>query len=80
MAYEPKDLRGALFKNRDKKEDDAPTVPDYRGDLVIEGVKYRLSGWVKESSRGKFLSLSARRDDGQGSTAKRDPADAQEPF
>ena len=33
---------------------------------MIGGVKYRLSGWVRESTRGKFLSLSAKPDEPMG--------------
>ncbi len=50
-----RDNSGALFRN-DKQGNEAR--PDYRGDITIGGVKYRLSGWVKEGQRGKFLSLS----------------------
>ena len=49
---------GALFKN-DRKERD--THPDYRGDVTIDGRKYWLNGWVKETKDGKkYLSLSAK--------------------
>lgn len=57
MSFEPKDGHGALFKN-DRKE--KPSHPDYRGDLRVEGIDFKLAGWVKETAAGKkYLSLSA---------------------
>jgi hypothetical protein len=44
MAYEPKEGAGALFKN-DKGEN--PARPDYRGDIMLGGVLYEVSGWIK---------------------------------
>jgi len=56
MAYENKDMSGALFHN-DKQND---RQPDWRGDITIKGVKYRLVAWNRTSANGKqFLSLSA---------------------
>jgi hypothetical protein len=52
-----KDYSGALFRNT-KKDEGSPNLPDYTGDLLIAGARYRLAGWIKESKRGKFLSLS----------------------
>lgn len=54
-----KDMSGALFRN---DKGDNPKRPDYRGDVMIAGVKYKLAGWVKECSKGKFLSLSVSED------------------
>jgi uncharacterized protein (DUF736 family) len=57
MGHEPKDGQGALFKN-DRKE--KPAHPDYRGDLQVEGINFKLAGWIKETRDGrKFLSISA---------------------
>jgi hypothetical protein len=84
MAFEPKELRGALFKNVDKEE--GSSAPDYRGDLIVAGVKYRLAGWVKTSAKGsKFLSLAATRDDEKRDGERRPTAagsrpDAEIPF
>jgi hypothetical protein len=34
--------------------------PDYRGSLNVAGVDYWLSGWIKESEDGKWMSLSVQ--------------------
>jgi uncharacterized protein (DUF736 family) len=53
-----KDMSGALFPAREKKSENSP---DYTGDVTIGGVKYRLSGWRKESAKGvKYMSLAVR--------------------
>jgi hypothetical protein len=58
MAYEQRDNSGSLFKN-DKKTSD--THPDYRGTIMINGVEYWLSAWLKVGQSGiKFMSLSAQ--------------------
>lgn len=57
MAFVLKDGQGTLFRN-DKDGNDKR--PDYRGELVIDGRTYELSGWVKEGNKGKWVSLSAR--------------------
>jgi uncharacterized protein (DUF736 family) len=55
MAYETKDMTGALFVN-DKGGNDKR--PDYRGDCVIGGRKLSIAGWKKVSAGGKvYLSL-----------------------
>lgn len=60
MAYEPKDGSGALFKN---DKGDNPARPDYRGDLMVGGVLYEVSGWIKpvaSNPEKRFMSLSAK--------------------
>ena len=60
MAYAPKEGSGALFRNR---KDEGTAQPDFRGDLLVGGVLYRLVGWTKETKDGrKFLSLAAQPD------------------
>ena len=52
--------RGALFRvpEGEKKND---KWPDYRGDLTIENVKWKLAGWVKtDKNGGKYLSIVAK--------------------
>jgi hypothetical protein len=61
MAFEVRDLTGTLFKN-DKMMNDKS--PQYTGSVLIEGVEYWQSAWVKESKNGvKFFSQSFKRKD-----------------
>jgi hypothetical protein len=53
-----RDMSGILFRNTDKEE--GSKQPDYRGDIIVHGTKLRLSAWIKEGTKGKFLSLSVR--------------------
>lgn len=48
---------GALFKN-ETKDTAHPDWPDYKGQAEVNGVAYWLSAWVKDGSKGKFLSVS----------------------
>lgn len=60
MSYQPKDGSGALFKN---DKGDNPARPDYRGDVMVGGVVYEISGWIKplpSDASQKFMSLSAK--------------------
>lgn len=55
MAYELRDNSGTLFKN-DRQENQ--NQPGYTGKVMVGGVTYYINGWVKESTKGKFFSLS----------------------
>jgi hypothetical protein len=71
------DNSGALFPN-DRKE--ADNHPDRTGSALIGGVEYWVNGWIKEGSKGKFLSLSFKQKDQQkGSTNKIAPKRAENP-
>lgn len=54
-----KDNAGALFQAK-KSSDKAP---DYTGECVIGGTKYRIAGWRNTSARGTpYLSLKFQDD------------------
>ena len=60
MAYSPKEGSGALFKS-DKGENAAR--PDYRGDILLGGVLYEVSGWIKplpSDASKRFMSLAGK--------------------
>ena len=58
MAYEQRDNSGVLFKNENREKD---THPNARGKAMIDGVMYYVDAWTKESTKGKFQSLSFKR-------------------
>lgn len=63
MAYEQRDNSGSLFKNDKKTE---PKHADYKGDATINGQQMWISAWIKDGSRGKFMSLSFTPKDSSG--------------
>lgn len=80
MPYEQKDNTGTLFKN--DKEGGNPNWPDYKGSIIVNGVDYWLSAWIKEGKKGKFMSLSVKVRDGKPAQSQKrpDPTDDQIPF
>ena len=63
MADYDNNMRGVLFNN---DKGDNPKRPDYTGNCEIDGTKYRLSAWIKQSQKGtSFLSLSLSLDEGK---------------
>lgn len=64
--------RGALFKNDEKNEPDAPeNWPDYKGQLNASGIEYWVSAWIKTSKKGqKFMSLSVVPKETKGAKGK----------
>lgn len=46
---------GTLSANKYKKND---SQPGYTGKITVNGVEYRLAGFVKENEYGKYFSLS----------------------
>ena len=68
MPFETREGQGALFTN-DRKEPGSQQ-PDYRGNLRIGGVLYRISGWRKDSSGKRWLSLNIQPDQRQEATQK----------
>jgi hypothetical protein len=59
MPFETREGQGALFTN-DRKQKDAE--PDYRGNVRIGGVLYRLAGWRRDSNGKRWLSLAIQPD------------------
>jgi len=54
-AYD-NNLRGALFKNDDKRGD---SDPDYKGQCEVDGVEYWIAGWKKMSKdKQPYLSIA----------------------
>ena len=55
MSYD-NNMRGIISRNDKKTED---KHPDIRGNCEIDGVEYKISGWLKErkDGTGKFYSL-----------------------
>jgi hypothetical protein len=60
VAYEQKDLTGALFRiPEDKRKSES--WPTHEGSVIVEGRKYYLSAWVKEAKSGqKYFSLALK--------------------
>lgn len=67
MAFEQKDLTGAVFTNQRKKD---AAQPDYTGNALIAGVEYWASAWEKQDKNGNtYYSLAF---------TKKEPKPAQE--
>lgn len=62
MAYEQKPNSGALFRAKNKQQEN---WPDYEGSAVIDGVDYWLSGWINSTKTdgSKYFSLKFKRKD-----------------
>jgi uncharacterized protein (DUF736 family) len=55
MSYD-NEKSGALFRNAKKEE--GSQQPDYRGEIVLDGKKWEVAGWKKQSKNGNpYLSL-----------------------
>lgn len=55
MTQYDNELSGTLSRNTFK---DSEKQPDFRGNCVINGEGYKISGWIREGKNGKFFSLS----------------------
>jgi uncharacterized protein (DUF736 family) len=57
MAYEQRNNTGTLGKNKNKTDE---KHPDHRGRVIIDGVEYWVSAWIKVngSTGERFFSLA----------------------
>jgi hypothetical protein len=62
QQYEMKDMSGALFKNEDKDPENEAhdNWADYRGRIMVGGVEYWLSAWIKvgQNSGKTYMSIA----------------------
>jgi len=61
----------ALFKN---DKGDNHKRPDYTGNLNVDGIEFRVSGWVREGAKGKFISGTVQLKDNNSAGATRGAA------
>ena len=55
MGFQHQEGSGALFQNNKTKE----TQPDFKGDILINGEKVKLSAWERTSKSGNgYLSIA----------------------
>jgi hypothetical protein len=61
MTDKQYDNSGILFRNSDKNGE---RDRDYKGEATIAGIKYWMSGWVKQAKNGsKFITFSFKAKD-----------------
>ncbi len=66
MSQYDNNLTGVLFKN-DKGDNEKR--PDYKGSAEIEGVQYWVSAWIRDTAKGKCLSMKYERKEQQTAPA-----------
>lgn len=62
MSQYDNNLTGVLFKN---DKDGNEKRPDYKGSAEIEGVQYWVSAWIRDTAKGKCLSMKYERKEQQ---------------
>lgn len=50
-----RDNSGVLFKNENKGNE---KNPDFKGNIMVGGIEYWISAWIKEGKTGEFLGLA----------------------
>ena len=76
MAFELKDGQGSFFRN-DKGEN--PNRPDYRGEFKMNGTMFKISGWIKDGPKGKWMSLAVEEKDEERAAIQSEPRRASKP-
>lgn len=78
MTEYDNELRGVLFKNKDKRE--GKKDADYRGNATVNGVAYWLDAWINEPKNGgdKFMAIKFKAKEAQAAPAEK-PAPASQP-
>jgi hypothetical protein len=66
MSQYNNNLTGVLFKN---DKDGNEKRPDYKGSAEIEGVQYWVSAWIRDTAKGKCLSMKYERKEQQAAPA-----------
>ncbi len=56
-----------------------PKRPDYTGNANVDGIEFRISGWIRESAKGKFISGSVQLKEGDFKP-KQEAVDEDVPF
>ena len=66
--------------NKNDKGDN-PKRPDYTGTANVDGIEFRISGWIREGQKGKFISGSVQLKDNNSAGATRGAAEDEDvPF
>jgi hypothetical protein len=73
MQTKKYDNSGILFRCDGEKDNERSR--DYRGELIIGGREYWLSGWIKEGRKGKFLGLAVKPKDAPKSNDSKVPVE-----
>lgn len=66
----------ALFKN---ELGDNPKKPNYTGSANIDGIEFRIAGWIREGKNGKFISGTVQLKEGDVKP-KQETVDEDVPF
>jgi hypothetical protein len=66
-----RDNSGVLFKN-DKKDNER--APEYKGNIMVDGMEYWISAWIKEGKTGKFMGLAVSPRDAQPPATRSAPS------
>lgn len=71
MAYDD-NMKGVLFKAKERKHEKSP---EYTGNVVIGGVKYRLAAWVNTSREGqKYFGIRVSEPESADQRGQQEPA------